>query len=445
MRNAKDDCINDGTSESPVSHRNEPMRAEPLDRMEELAKLQERRQQRLVQLRELRQGKPVSSWTTDLSRNDVKLTAPKSSSPKLQKKMSTRSTLSKSLPPYVTPPFANHKLLKKTSSAAERVEGRGRSAAPTAPMKREESPHPARLLRRMKSVDAPGDDVDFNRRPTSKPRNSSAQKQRKISNSRQSNSNVRANTGNVSHLNTTSPQQTRFPNVHQMKSTSGIVSDLNDVIVQAEAVGHTRQATQTPNIASTDTFNDPSLGSRPNQSRNTNHVSSKQQLPSLNRLLDDSSDIDYTQSAEELSQLIAAMRAEFKILRDAKVKAEATADKLRTELSLQQQETEAQLLALSRENECLKSTEIKLQLELNQGNEKLNKVEKEKCVLRSKLLKCQNEKISAETKSTILEAENGALHKALLDLAKRNSYGGPVPEELIEDDGIQISRYARLA
>jgi hypothetical protein len=410
-------CIINNTQESP---RNDGYaRAEPLDRMEELAKLQERRQQRLLQLRELRSGKPVSSWTSDLSSNDVKLNAPNSASPKLHKKKSTRATLSKSLPPNVTPPFINQKLLKKTPSAAGRVEGRGRSAAPATPMKREESPHPARLLTRMKSVDAPADDVDFTKHHVSKTRHSSAQMQRKASNSRQSNSNVRANSGNDNgseqRLNKTTSLPSRAPTAYQTK----------------------------PNNASTDTnkSND-EPGQTPTQAGPV-RLPSKQHLPSLNKLFDNSSDVDYTQSAEELSQLIAAMQAEFKTLRDAKAKAEATADKLRTEFSLQQQEFEAQLLSLSSENERLKSVEIKLQVELVQGNEKLNKAEQEKCALRSRLLKSQNDKLTAESKVTMLELENASLNKALTDLAKSKGYGGPIPEELFDD--IHISGYARSA
>ena len=419
-------CMSNSNDESP---RNEVTRAEPLDRMEELAKLQERRQQRLLQLRELRSGKPVSSWACDLSSNDAKLNAPNSASPKLRKKKSTRDTLSKSLPPNVTPPFVNQKLLKKTSSASGKVEGRGRSAAPVAPMKREESTHPARLLTRMKSVDAPADDVDFTKRHVSKTRHSSAQMQRKTSNSRQSYSNVRANAGNGAdpRLNkTASLPTTCTTNAYEKKPCCGVPSS---------------PTSEKPNAASNDTEND-----KPEQTQSHAgpiRLPSKQHLPSLNKLFGNSSDVDYTQSAEELSQLISAMQAEFKTLRDAKAKAEATADKLRTEFSLQQQEIEAQLLSLSSENERLKSAEIKLQVELVQGNEKLNKAEQEKCALRSRLLKSQNDKLTAESKVTILEAENASLHKALNDLAKNKGYGGPIPEELFDD--IQISGYARSA
>jgi hypothetical protein len=88
-------------------------------------------------------------------------------------------------------------------------------------------------------------------------------------------------------------------------------------------------------------------------------------------------------------------------LRNAKAQAEATADKLRTEFSLHQQEIEAQLLSLSSENDCLKSMEIKLQVELNKGNEKVNKAKKEKCALRSHLLKAEKERLYAEPKVTL--------------------------------------------
>ncbi|KAL3796103.1 hypothetical protein ACHAWO_003259 [Cyclotella atomus] len=375
-------CMSNSNDESP---RNEVNRAEPLDRMEELAKLQERRQQRLLQLRELRSGKPVSSWACDLSSNDAKLNAPNSASPKLRKKKSTRATLSKSLPPNVTPPFVNQKLLKKTSSASGKVEGRGRSAAPVVPMKREESPHPARLLTRMKSVDAPADDVDFTKRHVSKTRHSSAQMQRKTSNSRQSYSNVRANAGNGAD-----------PRLNKTASFQQLVQQT--LTRRSHVVAcHLHQLPRSQML----------------------QVMIRK-MTSLNKL-----------------------RAEFKTLRDAKAKAEATADKLRTEFSLQQQEIEAQLLSLSSENERLKSAEIKLQVELVQGNEKLNKAEQEKCALRSRLLKSQNDKLTAESKVTILEAENASLHKALNDLAKNKGYGGPIPEELFDD--IQISGYARSA
>lgn len=406
---------------SSTRTRNEGDQAEPLDRMEELVKLQERRQQRLEQLRELRQGKPASSWSIDLSSNDVKLTAPNSSSPKIRQKKDTRGALSKSLPPSVTPPFVNRELLKKTPSAAARL-GRDRSTAPTALMKREESPHPARLLTRMKSVDAPGINVDFSKRPASKTRHSSAQGQRQVSsNTRQNIPNARANARKDSRLDKSSTHPTRVANhnAYESKANCVIASGHNEVIAQSKAATTQERS--------------------PSQPRKV--IPSKQQIPSLNKLFDNSSDIDYTQSAEELSLLIAAMQAEFETLRGAKAKAEAIADKLRTEYLLQQEETEAQLLSLSSENERLKSTEIMLQVELNQCNEKLNKVEKEKCVLRSRLLKSQNDKISAESKVNILEAENGALHKALADLARSKGYA--VPEELLED--IQTSRYATSA
>jgi predicted nucleic acid-binding Zn-ribbon protein len=421
--------MSDNAPDSPTG-----LRAEPLDRMEELAKIQERRQHRLMQLRELRQGKPVSSWTTDLSSNDVKLTPPLSSSPKIKKKKSTRASLSKSLPPNVTPPFVNQNLLKKTSSAAGRVEGRGRNTSgPAGPTKREESPHPARLLTRMKSVDAPADSVDFSKRPTSKTGHP-AQMPRKTSNTRQGSS-TRANAANNIHLNKTPPNPSRVASAFESKKSCGITSDLDEVIAQA----------MESNRANTEKSNNHSHQDRtPNEHHPFNGVPSKQHLPSLNKLFDNSNAIDYTQSADELSQLISAMQAEFKTLRNAKAQAEATADKLRTEFSLHQQETEAQLLSLSSENDRLKSMEIKLQVELNQGNEKVNKAEKEKCVLRSRLLKAEKERLSAETKVTILEVENAALHKALNDLAKTKCFSNMMPED-DEEVGIEISGYARSA
>jgi hypothetical protein len=414
--------------------------AETLDRMEELAKLQERRQQRLTQLRELRSRKPVTSWSTDLSQHDAKLKSPLSSGPKLRKKNSSRSSLSKSLPPNVTPPFVNQSnLLKKTHSASARVESRGRTAVQGDPMKREESPHPARLLTRMKSVDAPGDHADFSKQLSLKMRPSSAQMQRQPSSSRQSSSNVRANPISSTRLTKSSSQLTSAPNSYESKASCGISHNLD------APVNSSRPRRQNSNSARTNHSSDEKSHPESTSDRSScmSSIPTVQEPTSLKKLLDNSGDVDYTQSAEELRQLIIAMQVEFKTLRDSKAQAEATADKLRTEFSLHQVETEAQLFSLSDENERLRSNEIKLQVELNQGNEKLNKAEKEKCALRSRLLKSQNDKLSAETKVTILEVENAALHKALNDMAKSKGYGSPIPDELIED--IEISGYARSA
>eukprot|EP00804_Cyclotella_cryptica_P022793 CCRYP_005012-RA/>CCRYP_005012-RA protein AED:0.03 eAED:0.03 QI:141/1/1/1/0/0/2/559/252 len=192
-------CMSDNTPQSPglsPRTRRESTRMaacdDPLDRMEELAKLHERRQQRLMQLRELRQGKPVSSWASDLS-DHAKL-SPSTSSPKYRNQRSIRA-LSKSLPPNTeTPPFNTSSPLTKSSSTKGRIEGRGRSSVPSAPFSREESPHPARLLTRTKSVDAPADTVDLIKRPISKTRHPSSQMplRKSASNSRHAGSTQRA-------------------------------------------------------------------------------------------------------------------------------------------------------------------------------------------------------------------------------------------------------------
>ena len=166
-----------------------------------------------------------------------------------------------------------------------------------------------------------------------------------------------------------------------------------------------------------------------------------QEPTSLKKLLDNSSATDYTQSAEELRQLIVAMQAEFKTLRESKAQAEATADKLRTDFSLHQEETEAQLISLSSENERLRSTKTKvqiLQVELNQCKEKCKKIEKDNVALRERLVGFQNEKLSLENKLMVLEAVNAALHKSVNDFSL-----GVIPEEVMEN--IETSGYARSA
>ena len=411
---------------------------EPLDRMEELAKLQERRHQRLTQLRELRSRKPVNSWSADLSHHDAKLKTPHSTSPKSRTKKSSRSSLSKSLPPSITPPFMNdYSLPKKTYSASAKVEARGRTTAQGGSMKREESPHPARLLTRMKSVDAPADNVDLSKRPLLKTRPSSAQLQRKISSSRRNDSSVRANHANSARPTKSTSKPTPASNAYETKAFCGIENSHDRTV---DSSGPRRQNS---NCSHSNQSNNQKSRYGATSDPPSHKIPTIQEPSSLKKLIDNSVDIDYSQSAEELRQLIVAMQAEFKALRDSKAQAEATADRLRTEFSFHQQESEAQLLSLSSENERLKSIEINLQVALNQGNEKLNKVEKEKCALRSRLLKSQNDKLTAETKLTILENENAVLHKTLHDLAKSKGYGGPIPDELIGD--IEISGYAQSA
>lgn len=418
---------------SPRTHREStrmPTCDDPLDRMEELAKLQERRQQRLMQLRELRQGKPVSSWASDLSDN-AKL-SPCLSSPKYRNQRSMRA-LSKSLPPKSETPQCNTaNPLIKSSSTKGRIEGRGRSSMssmPVVPFSREESPHPARLLTRTKSVDAPADAVDSIKRPLSKTRHPSSQKpvRKSTSNSKQTGSTARA-----IEVGKESPNSPVFK-TSEIEVRPGIRSCLN------KGNGHAKEQ-NTPEVLSGENqkLTDSSSGHLDKNassqvktlSGSTRRLSTNSNLSFL-KLFDTNSDFDYTKSAEELSHLIAAMQAEFQTLRDAKAHAEATADKLRTDFTLHQQESEAQLLSLSSENERLRSAEFELKLKLDQEVERAKKAENERCILRSRLLRAQNEKISAETRVTVLEVENVSLRKTLDTLTKSGGYKASV---VVEND-----------
>ncbi len=446
-------CMSNNTPYSPSSpniRKDEGKRSgdDPLVRMEDLVKLQERRQQRLLQLRELRQGKPVSLWTSDPS-DQAKL-SPSATSPIFYSKANQRKFLSKSLPPNLPPPplDAPNKTFKKFPSTTGRVEGRGRTAVPgVRPLSREESPHPARLLTRIKSIDAPADNVDTSKRPVSKTRPASAQMQRKSeSNSRQGGSNLRAAGDNSGHYE--SPAPSRASN-GQTKELSRIMSDLNEVINQAidatSPGGYNKRETVEYSRRSTSKTNNTTTSSPYAMiQEQTNGV--MQRLPSNQasflKMFDNDGDINYSRSAEELSHLIVSMQAEFQTLREAKANAEAIANKLQTDLSLQQEESDAQLIALSSENERLKSSEFEAQLKLDQEHERANRAEKEKCAIRSRLLQAQNEKITAETKATMLEVENASLRKALESLVKGRSY-----EEMSEvfDDDMAYHPSARSA
>jgi len=113
-----------------------------------------------------------------------------------------------------------------------------------------------------------------------------------------------------------------------------------------------------------------------------------------------------SESAEELRHLIAAMQNEFQRLRSSKIQAEAKAEKLQTDLSIQQQEMEQHFENLSMENERLKSisNEHQVNLEnLNAENARLESVANENQANFARVL----------NKVRVLENENRSLQGGL--------------------------------
>mmetsp|Transcript_8771 Transcript_8771/g.15853 ORF Transcript_8771/g.15853 Transcript_8771/m.15853 type:complete len:628 (-) Transcript_8771:117-2000(-) len=116
-----------------------------------------------------------------------------------------------------------------------------------------------------------------------------------------------------------------------------------------------------------------------------------------------------SESAEELRHLIAAMQNEFQRLRSSKIQAEAKAEKLQTDLSIQRQEMEQHFENLSMENERLKSisNEHRANLEnLSSENERLELVANENNANFARVL----------NKVRLLENENRSLQGGLGDM-----------------------------
>eukprot|EP01082_Thalassiosira_pseudonana_P008522 g7293.t1 g7293 contig24:294919-296418(-) len=124
--------------------------------------------------------------------------------------------------------------------------------------------------------------------------------------------------------------------------------------------------------------------------------------------------IDYGESAEELKSLIEAMHIEFQNLRRAKTLAEARAEKLQTDFSIQQQEVEAQLLMLSDENERLKVEVEEHQLQLEQVSKRCSMVERE------------NELLKREMSKEQCSGKDGSWDRSSLTSRRKSSQGYPL-------------------
>lgn len=426
---------------------NDNSEAEPfafIDRMEEVVKLKERRQQRLMQLRELRQGKPPSFWATDAS-GDV--------SPNSKGKKIVRPNFSESLPTNAVPTLVQNTLKKNPSSATR--EGKTRDAKPQ------------KIHRSNLSKSLPANTIPIPPLVQGETNPSAATREGRGRDAKPKKT-IRSNLSKSLPVNQNPPLIQC--NLKKTPSAAARVEgrSKDKTSAQKHSPQPIRQSVDAP---ADDTYLSKGPKSmtrhscaqivhkKSNSSRSPNNLYKKskscgvtatndrpapiQKLPSLKNLLHNSGDIDYTQSAEELSQLIAMMQIEFKTLRDAKDQAEATANKLRTEFSQNQQEMESQLLFLSRENERLKTDTIKLHVDMKQVNKSASRAEREKRSLVSRLVKTQNEKIEVETKLGNLELENLALKKAFTNTFANNSGGTVAMLEVGED--ILTTGYARIA
>lgn len=128
-----------------------------------------------------------------------------------------------------------------------------------------------------------------------------------------------------------------------------------------------------------------------------------------------------SETAEELRQLIEAMQTEFSRLRFSKVQAEAKAEKLQTDLSIQQQEMETHFESLSMENERLKSNAHKSQLKIGSIIEKVNSLEDENRMLRGKYSKLKKNKEVADAKSVASDLRANAAEDENLSMRDRKS------------------------
>jgi len=111
-------------------------------------------------------------------------------------------------------------------------------------------------------------------------------------------------------------------------------------------------------------------------------------------------------SAEELRILIVAMETEFRNLRFSKLRAEAKAAKLETDLVVQRQELENSFALLSEENELLKRSLIDSQTNLDiRAEAKAFKLETDLAVQQQEM----------ERRFVSLSEENDLLKRALID------------------------------
>jgi len=118
------------------------------------------------------------------------------------------------------------------------------------------------------------------------------------------------------------------------------------------------------------------------------------------------SGLSSTESAEELRQLIAAMQAEFQRLRSSKLQAEARAEQLQTDLSLQRQEMEQHFESLSAENERLKSAADGSAIELGRAVGRVGKLEGENRALKGELARLQRGREVAEARAVAADASH---------------------------------------
>jgi uncharacterized protein (DUF3084 family) len=102
-----------------------------------------------------------------------------------------------------------------------------------------------------------------------------------------------------------------------------------------------------------------------------------------------SSNLQSSESAEELRQLIEAMQNQFKRLHSAKLHAEAKAEKLQTDLCVQQQEMEKHFESLSMENERLKSEANESDIKIGRLLGKVKQLDSD-----NKTLKMENSQLS---------------------------------------------------
>jgi hypothetical protein len=424
--------------------------AVPLDRMEELVKLKEKRQQRLMQLRELRHGKPPSFLSTNLSSK----VSPTSNGKKI-----TRSNLSKSLPANTIPPLVQDDLKKSPSASTREGRSRGAKSKEISRSNLSES-HPANaippLVQDTMVKNHSGETAVENSRRDSKPKKAIRSKLSKslpastnpplLRDYLKKTSSAAARVEGSSQDKTSAQIPMKREESPQPRSRQSVDAPADNISLSKRSESTTRRSSSQIVHKKSNSSRSPNLYKKSTSCGVTitsDRLAPVQKLPSLKNLLHNSGDIDYTQSAEELSQLITMMQIEFNSLRDAKDHAEATANKLRTELSENQEELESQLLFLSRENERLKSDTIKLQVDLNQVNKNASKAEREKRSLISRLVKTQNEKIEVETKLGNLEVENSALKKAFTNLV--NHGGGTVGIPQVDTEGLPTSGFARGA
>mmetsp|Transcript_20369 Transcript_20369/g.35015 ORF Transcript_20369/g.35015 Transcript_20369/m.35015 type:complete len:275 (+) Transcript_20369:139-963(+) len=124
-----------------------------------------------------------------------------------------------------------------------------------------------------------------------------------------------------------------------------------------------------------------------------------------------SNNLESSESAEELRQLIEAMQNEFQRLRTSKMNAEARAEKLQTDLSIQQQQMESHFESLSIENERLKREANEHSIQLDHTKEKVTQLENENRLLRGECDKMLRAREVADAKAVAAELRAAAAEK----------------------------------